>query len=164
VSCGSVGKEFETCKEGVEAWEKKTGNKVKLVSSPTSSSEKLAVAQQLLGAGASDIDVFSVDVVWPGILGSFFLDLKQYSKGAENEHFPALVANGTLDGKLSPCRGSPDAGCCYRRTLLDKYRSQCPRRGRSSPRPPRRSRTRRGARPATRTCRASCSRARPTRA
>ena len=66
VSCGSVGKEFDTCKEGVEAWEKKTGNKVKLVSSPTSSSEKLAVAQQLLGAGASDIDVFSVDVVWPG--------------------------------------------------------------------------------------------------
>jgi trehalose/maltose transport system substrate-binding protein len=127
VSCGSVGKEFETCKEGVEAWEKKTGNKVKLVSSPTSSSEKLAVAQQLLGAGASDIDVFSVDVVWPGILGSFFLDLKQYSKGAENEHFPALVANNTIDGKLVAMPWFVDAGLLYyRKDLLDKYAETVP--------------------------------------
>lgn len=127
VSCGSVGKEFDTCKEGVEAWEKQTGNKVKLVSSPTSSSEKLAVAQQLLGAGASDVDVFSVDVVWPGILGSFFLDLKQYSKGAENEHFPALVANNTVDGKLVAMPWFVDAGLLfYRKDLLDKYSEAVP--------------------------------------
>jgi trehalose/maltose transport system substrate-binding protein len=127
VSCGSVGKEFETCKEGVEAWEKKSGNKVKLVSSPTSSSEKLAVAQQLLGAGASDVDVFSVDVVWPGILGSFFLDLKQYSKGAENDHFPALVANNTIDGKLVAMPWFVDAGLLYyRKDLLDKYSEKVP--------------------------------------
>ncbi len=127
VSCGAVGQEFETCKQGVEAWEKKTGNKVKLVSSPTSSSEKLAVAQQLLGAGASDVDVFSVDVVWPGILGSFFLDLKQYSKGAENEHFPALVANNMIDGKLVAMPWFVDAGLLYyRKDLLDKYSEQVP--------------------------------------
>src|SRR5215475_12630808 len=82
ISCGSVGDEFNTCKQGVDEWVKKTGHKARVVTSPTSSSEKLAQAQQLLAAGASDIDVFSVDVVWPGILGGFFLDLKQYSKGA----------------------------------------------------------------------------------
>ena len=127
ISCGSLGQEFDVCKEGAEAWATKTGNKVKVVTSPTSSSEKLAVAQQLLGAGAADIDVFSVDVVWPGILGSFFLDLKQYSKGAENEHFPALVANGTLDGKLVAMPWYVDAGLLYyRKDLLDKYKEQVP--------------------------------------
>lgn len=127
ISCGSVGQEFDVCKEGAEAWAQKTGHKVKVVTSPTSSSEKLAVAQQLLGAGAGDIDVFSVDVVWPGILGSFFLDLKQYSKGAENEHFPSLVANGTLDGKLVAMPWYVDAGLLYyRKDLLDKYKEQVP--------------------------------------
>jgi trehalose/maltose transport system substrate-binding protein len=127
ISCGSLGQEYDVCKEGAEAWASKTGNKVKVVTSPTSSSEKLAVAQQLLGAGAADIDVFSVDVVWPGILGSFFLDLKQYSKGAENEHFPALVANGTLDGKLIAMPWYVDAGLLYyRKDLLDKYKEQVP--------------------------------------
>jgi trehalose/maltose transport system substrate-binding protein len=127
ISCGSLGDEFEVCKEGAEAWATRSGNKVKVVTSPTSSSEKLAVAQQLLGAGAGDIDVFNVDVVWPGILGTFFLDLKQYSKGAENEHFPSLVANGTLDGKLVAMPWYVDAGLLYyRKDLLDKYKEQVP--------------------------------------
>ncbi|HMG22832.1 MAG TPA: ABC transporter substrate-binding protein [Kofleriaceae bacterium] len=127
ISCGSLGDEFDVCKEGAEAWATKTGNKVKVVTSPTSSSEKLAVAQQLLGAGASDIDVFSVDVVWPGILGSFFLDLKQYSKGVESEHFPSLVANGTVDGKLVAMPWYVDAGLLYyRKDLLDKHKEAVP--------------------------------------
>ncbi|TMQ07531.1 MAG: ABC transporter substrate-binding protein [Deltaproteobacteria bacterium] len=127
ISCGSVGQDYDVCKQGVDAWAQKTGNKVTVVTSPTSSSEKLAQAQQLLGAGASDIDVFSVDVVWPGILGAFFLDLKQYSKGAENEHFPPLVANGTLDGKLVAMPWYTDAGLLYyRKDLLEKYKEEVP--------------------------------------
>ena len=95
--------------------------------STTSSTDKLAAAQQLLSAESSDVDVFSVDVVWPGILGSFFLDLKQYSKGAENEHFPALVANGTLDGKLVAMPWFADAGLLYyRKDLLEKYKEPVP--------------------------------------
>ncbi|HEX3761388.1 MAG TPA: ABC transporter substrate-binding protein [Kofleriaceae bacterium] len=127
ISCGAVGPDFDTCKAGTELWEKATGNKVKVVTSPTSSSEKLAVAQQLLAAGASDIDVFSVDVVWPGILGSFFLDLKQYSKGAESQHFPSIVANNVLDGKLVAMPWYVDAGLLYyRKDLLDKYKEAVP--------------------------------------
>src|SRR5262245_5276767 len=100
LSCGSVGKDFETCKSGAELWAQKTGNKTKVVTSPTSSTEKLALAQQLLASGAPDVDIFSVDVVWPGILGTFFLDLKQYSGGAEKQHFESIIANNTVDGKL----------------------------------------------------------------
>lgn len=127
ISCGSVGKDMETCKAGAEAWEKKTGNKVKLVTGPTSSSEQLALAQQLLAAGSTDIDVFNVDVVWPGILGTFFLDLKEYSKGAEKEHFEAIVANNTVDGKLVAMPWFTDAGILYyRKDLLEKYKEKVP--------------------------------------
>lgn len=127
ISCGSVGKEFDVCKEGVEAWSKKTGHKATVVTSTTSSTDKLAAAQQLLSAESSDVDVFSVDVVWPGILGQFFIDLKPYTKGAEAEHFPALVANGTLDGKLVAMPWFADAGMLYyRKDLLDKYKEPVP--------------------------------------
>ena len=127
ISCGSVGKEFDVCKEGVDAWAKKTGHKATVVTSTTSSTDKLAAAQQLLSAESSDVDVFSVDVVWPGILGKFFLDLKPYTKGAEAEHFPALVANGTLDGKLVAMPWFADAGLLYyRKDLLEKYKEAVP--------------------------------------
>ncbi|MBV9245956.1 MAG: ABC transporter substrate-binding protein, partial [Methylobacteriaceae bacterium] len=100
ISCGAVGTELELCKSGAEAWAKKTGNTVKVVSTPNETNERLALYQQLLSAGASDIDVFQIDVIWPGILGSHFIDLAPYSKGAEKDHFPAIVANNTVDGKL----------------------------------------------------------------
>jgi trehalose/maltose transport system substrate-binding protein len=127
ISCGSVGKEFDVCKQGVDAWAQKTGNKANVVTSTTSSTDKLAAIQQLLSAESSDVDVFSVDVVWPGTLGGFFLDLKPYTKGVEAEHFPALVANGTREGKLIAMPWFADAGLLYyRKDLLDKYKEAVP--------------------------------------
>jgi trehalose/maltose transport system substrate-binding protein len=127
ISCGSVGKDYETCKAGTEAWTKKTGNKVKLVTGPTSSTEALALYQQLLAAGAADIDVFNLDVVWPGVLGTFFLDLKEYSNGAEKNHFPAIIANNTVDGKLVAMPWFTDAGVLYyRKDLLEKHKEKVP--------------------------------------
>jgi trehalose/maltose transport system substrate-binding protein len=127
ISCGSVGKEQESCKEGAAAWEKKTGNKVKVVTGPASSNEQLALAQQLLAAGSTDIDVFNIDIVWPGILGTFFIDLKEYSNGAEKEHFEAIVANNTIDGKLVAMPWFTDAGILYyRKDLLEKHKEKVP--------------------------------------
>jgi len=127
ISCGSVGKDYDTCKSGADLWAKKTGNTVKVVTSPTSSSEKLALAQQMLASGATDVDVFSTDVVWPGILGTFFLDLKEYSAGAEKAHFESIIANNTVDGKLVALPWYTDAGLLYyRKDLLDKYQAQPP--------------------------------------
>ncbi len=127
IICGSVGKDLETCKAGSQEWEKKTGNKVKLVTAPTSSTEQLALAQQLLASGATDVDVFNIDVIWPGILGTFFLDLKEYSKGSEKEHFEALIANNMVDGKLVAMPWFTDAGLLYyRKDLLEKYNEKVP--------------------------------------
>jgi len=127
ISCGSVGQDFDSCKAGVELWEKKSGNKAKVVASPPSSSEALALYQQFLAAGASDIDIFRIDVVWPGILGSFLLDLKPYTKGSEKDHFESMVANNMVDGHLIAIPWQADAGVLYyRKDLLEKYGEAVP--------------------------------------
>ncbi|WP_454814458.1 ABC transporter substrate-binding protein [Labrys neptuniae] len=121
ISCGAVGQELALCKSGAEAWAKKTGNTVKIVSTPNDTNERLALYQQLLSAGASDIDVFQIDVIWPGILANHFIDLSPYTKGAEKEHFPAIIDNNTVGGKLVAMPWFTDAGVLYyRKDLLEK--------------------------------------------
>jgi trehalose/maltose transport system substrate-binding protein len=127
ISCGAVGAELQLCEEGARAWAEKTGNTVEIVSTPNSTTERLALYQQLLAAGASDIDVFQIDVIWPGILGSHFIDLKPYSKGAEAEHFEAIVQNNTIDGELKAMPWYTDAGVLYyRKDLLEKHGAAVP--------------------------------------
>ena len=122
ISCGAVGQEMELCKTGAEAWAKKTGNTVKVVSTPNDTNERLALYQQLLSAGAADVDVFQIDVIWPGILGNNFIDLAPYTKGAEKNHFKAIVDNNTVGGKLVAMPWFTDAGVLYyRKDLLEKY-------------------------------------------
>src|SRR3954449_9147436 len=81
ISCSALGQEYEICKQGVDAWAQKTGNTVKIVSTPNSATERLALYQQLLAASAGDIDVFQIDVVWSGILGQHFHDLTAKAQG-----------------------------------------------------------------------------------
>jgi trehalose/maltose transport system substrate-binding protein len=127
ISCGAVGQELEFCKTGAEAWAKKTGNQVNLISTPNSTTERLALYQQLLAAGASDIDVFQIDVIWPGILGNHFIDLKPYANGIEKASFPTIIENNTVDGKLVAMPWFIDAGVLfYRKDLLTKHGAQPP--------------------------------------
>jgi len=127
ISCGAVGIELELCKTGAEAWAEKTGNTVTIVSTPNSTTERLALYQQLLASGADDIDVFQIDVIWPGILGTHFLDLGQYSDGAEAAHFAPIVENNTVDGQLVAMPWFTDAGVLYYRSdLLEKHGQPVP--------------------------------------
>ncbi|MBK7985038.1 MAG: ABC transporter substrate-binding protein [Candidatus Competibacteraceae bacterium] len=127
ISCGAVGQEYEFCKTGSEAWAKKTGNEINLVSTPNSATERLALYQQLLAAGAPDIDVFQIDVVWPGTLGNHFIDLAPFAKDAVKSHFPAIIQNNTIDGKLVAMPWFTDAGLLYyRKDLLEKHGAKPP--------------------------------------
>jgi trehalose/maltose transport system substrate-binding protein len=127
ISCGAVGSEFKLCQEGTAAWAAKTGHQVELVSTPNSSTERLSLYQQLLAAGSSDIDVFQIDVIWPGMLGQHLLDLAPLSKGQEAGHFPSIVANNTVDGKLLAMPWFTDAGVLYyRKDLLEEYAQPVP--------------------------------------
>jgi trehalose/maltose transport system substrate-binding protein len=127
ISCGAVGRELELCREGVRAWERKTGHAVRLVSAPNSSSERLALYQQLLAARAPDIDVLQIDVVWPAILARHLVDLAPHAKSQRGHHFRLLVANNTVNGRLVAMPWFADAPLLYfRKDLLARHRLAVP--------------------------------------
>jgi trehalose/maltose transport system substrate-binding protein len=129
LSCGAVGLELKICQEGADAWAKKTGNQVKVISTPNSATERLALYQQLLAAKSPDIDVFQIDVIWPGILANHFIDLTGKIPAEEvAQNFKAIVANNTVGGKLVAMPWFTDAGMLfYRKDLLDAAGKQAPR-------------------------------------
>jgi trehalose/maltose transport system substrate-binding protein len=123
VACSALGIEAELCREGAETWSKETGNAVRFVAPPKSASDRLALYQQLLAARSEDIDVFQIDVVWPGILGAYLVDLSKHVDAAEvGLHLPALVDAATVAGRLVAMPWFADAGILYyREDLLEKY-------------------------------------------
>ena len=128
ISCGAVGQELKLCEEGVKAWGEKTGNTVKVVSTPNSATERLALYQQILAAGSGDIDVFQIDVIWPGILAGQLTDLTPHLPADQvKANFPTIVENNTVDGKLVASPWYTDAGVLYyRKDLLEKHGKAVP--------------------------------------
>lgn len=127
-ACDSVGQGYNECKKGADAWAKQTGNTVRLIQVPKETDQRLALYQQQLGARSADVDVYMIDVVWPGLIGQHLLDLKKYVPAADiNRHFPAIVQNNTINGKLVGMPFFTDAGVLYYRTdLLKKYGYSAP--------------------------------------
>ncbi|CAM2144768.1 putative ABC transporter-binding protein DR_1438 [Pararobbsia alpina] len=126
ISCSATGHDLEQCTQGAQAWAKKTGNEVKVVSMPATG--QLALYQQLLSAGSSDIDVLQIDVVWPGILAQDLVDLTKYAGNSTAGDFPVYVKNDTVGGKLVAMPWFADAGVMYyRKDLLDKYHVDVPK-------------------------------------
>lgn len=128
IACGSVGVEFELCREGAQAWAKRTGNTIRMISTPNDANERLALYQQLLAAHSQDIDVFQIDVVWPGILAGYLVDLSaHFSEERINEHLPLLIANNRVNGRLVAMPWFADAGLLFfRRDLLERYKLPVP--------------------------------------
>lgn len=119
----AVGEGGRWMKEKVEEWAKKTGNKVEYIDSPADTNDRLALYQQYWAAKSPDVDVYMIDVIWPGIVAPHALDLKQFFTEAElKEFFPRIVENNTIKGKLTSIPFFTDAGILYYRTdLLQKY-------------------------------------------
>ncbi|MVN86058.1 extracellular solute-binding protein [Deinococcus sp. HMF7620] len=123
LACGAVGQELQLCREGAARWAKKTGNTVKIFESPNLTNDRLGLYQQQLAAKSSDIDVYQLDVVWPGLLSQHFVDLKGKVPTNEiNAHFKGIIDANTVNGKLVAIPWFTDAGLLYYRTdLLKKY-------------------------------------------
>ncbi len=127
IACGASAPEIDHCWRHAEAWAKKTGHTVRNYTQPASPTAALAVYRQLFAAKSSDIDIIRVDIVWPGILKDHLVDLKPYSKGVEAQHFPAIIANNTIGGRLLGIPWYTDTGLLYYRTdLLAKYKRPPP--------------------------------------
>ena len=128
VACGSVGIELKLCMEAVERWSKENHYPASVVSMPSAATERLALYQQFLSAKEGTIDVFQIDVIWPGILKTHLLDLTPYVPKEEIEqHFPSIITNNTIEGKLLALPLYTDVGILYyRKDLLDKYKLPVP--------------------------------------
>ncbi len=126
ISCGSNAADLAFCEKYARDWAA-NGHTIRLYTAPASSTDNLALLRQQLAAKSPDVDVVRIDVVWPGVIKDHLLDLKPYSHGAEARHFPAIVANNTVDGKLLGMPWYTDAGLLYyRKDLLQKYGLQPP--------------------------------------
>lgn len=129
VACGSVGIELKLCQEGVQRWSAKTGYPATIVSMPANAAERLALYQQFLSAKQASIDVFQIDVVWPGVLQDHLLDLTPHVPQEEiDRHFESVIANNTVGGKLVAMPLYTDVGILYyRKDLLEKYGRPVPK-------------------------------------
>jgi trehalose/maltose transport system substrate-binding protein len=128
ISCGALGVELQLCTEAVEDWQRKTGHTVRIITTPNSSTDRLALYLQMLASGADDIDVLQIDVVWAGVLASHLADLRPYVGNAPAAHFPALIENDTIDGRLVAMPWWTDVGVLYyRKDLLERHGFSPPR-------------------------------------
>lgn len=119
----SSGVEF--VREAAEAYmAEHPGTKVEVVEGPSRTDDLLAIYDGYLNSGEG-VDVLTLDVIWPGDLSDFMLDLYQFEgfEEAASEHFPAIIENNTtLNGELLAIPWFTDVGLLYYRTdLLDKY-------------------------------------------
>ena len=107
----------------IEDWSQKTGNKVEIISRPNDATATLSQYQQYWAAKSPDVDVYQVDVIWQGICAAHAVDMKKYVKSDEvSQHFPRIIENNTVNGKLISIPWFTDAGILYYRTdLLEKY-------------------------------------------
>ena len=129
IACGAVGQELELCKAAVDGWAKKTGNTVNVYEGPALTDDRLGFYQQQLAAESSDIDVYQIDVIHPGVLASSMIDLKEFIPAdAIKVQNQGNIANNTIGGKLVAMPWFTDGGVLYYRTdLLKKYNVAVPK-------------------------------------
>jgi trehalose/maltose transport system substrate-binding protein len=106
----------------LQQFTRETGIPVKLLPSPESTREQLALWRELLRPGDSGPDVYTIDVIWPGILNENLIDLKPYFASEISGDFPAIAARYTVDNKLVAVPYDANIGLLYYRTdLLREY-------------------------------------------
>ncbi|MBY5864552.1 ABC transporter substrate-binding protein [Rhizobium leguminosarum] len=127
-AANTTGKSVEFLQKQLAIFEKNTGNHVKLVTMPSSSSEQFSQYRLWLAAGNKDVDVYQTDVIWAPQLADQFVDLKEAAKDVVGQFFPSIIASQTVNGRLVALPLFTDAPALfYRKDLLEKYGKQPPK-------------------------------------
>src|SRR5690554_3010597 len=124
VAAGAVGQELELTRAAAERYmEANPGVTINVLDTPDMADDRLGLYLQFFEAQSSEVDVYQIDVIWPGDLAEHFVDLYEYgASDVVDQHFPAIVENNTVDGRLIAIPWFTDAGLLYYRTdLLEKY-------------------------------------------
>jgi len=124
---GWLDKEFTDWRDHeVREFTRETGIQVKLLPAPETAMDQLSLWRKLLES-ADGPDIYAIDVVWPALLDDYFIDLKPYLAQDTGPHFPWLVSNDTVNGRLIGMPYHADAGLLFYRTdLLREYGYRSP--------------------------------------
>ncbi len=104
-----------------------TGVQVNVIARPQSSSDTYAQYQRFFQGQSPDLDVFMVDVIWPGAFAPHLVDLSQKLGTEAKQHYQTIIENNTVGGKLVGMPWFGDFGMLFYRTdLLQKYGFSAP--------------------------------------
>ena len=119
--------ELPAAQQESDAFTRETGILVKHLPVPETSLSQLGLWRKLLKEGGPTPDVLAIDVVWPGILDEYLIDLKPYAAEELSSEDPELVASYTAGGKVVALPYHPQIGVlAYRVDLLREYGYQHP--------------------------------------
>jgi trehalose/maltose transport system substrate-binding protein len=124
IAGGAVGQELELTQAAAQRYMDANPNvTVNVLDTPDMVQDRLGLYLQFFEAQSPEVDIYQIDVIWPGDLAEHFVDLYEYgATSVAAEHFPAIIQNNTVDGQLIGIPWFTDAGLLYYRTdLLEKY-------------------------------------------
>lgn len=125
---GATGGDLEFVQNELKEFTKQTGDNVKIVPMPSSTTDQFGQYKLWLAAGNTDIDVYQTDVIWAPQLADQFVDLTAAAKDVSKDHFPSIIESQTVNGKLVAIPFFTDAPALYyRKDLLDKYKLTPPK-------------------------------------
>jgi trehalose/maltose transport system substrate-binding protein len=114
--------------EAVARFTRETGITVEFLPAPETTLEQIATWHKLLEGGAKGPDIYGMDVIFPEIFAESLLDLRAYIPEQDiAAHFPELIANNTVNGRLVALPAKFNEGLLfYRVDLLRKYGYKAP--------------------------------------
>ncbi len=124
VAAGAVGQELVLAKEAATAYMSMNPDvEVIVLETPDLTTDRLGLYLQYFEAQSGVVDIYQIDVIWPGDIAEHLVDLNQYGAASvAADHFPAIIENNTVDGKLVAMPWFTDAGLLYYRAdLMEKY-------------------------------------------
>jgi len=129
VAGGAVGSELELGQEQAAGYMEACPNiTIEFLEMPNSATDRLGLYQQFWSAQSSEVDLYQVDVIWPGIIAEHTVDLNEYlDEDFIAQYFPAMIEGQTIDGALVALPWFTDApGLYYRTDLLEEYGVEVP--------------------------------------
>ena len=125
VAAGAVGQELELTQAAAARYmEMHPEVTIEVLSTPDLANDRLGLYLQFFEAQSSEVDVYQIDVIWPGDLAEHLVDLNEYGGGRSGEGRTSPPSSPTTrsTASWSASRGSRTPACsttaptCWRST------------------------------------------------
>ncbi len=131
VAAGAVGQEMELAEAAFAVFHERCPNiNIGSLQAPELATDRLGLYIQFLGVQSDAVDIYQIDIPWISIMEEHMVDLYEYAPFDSEiiqQHFPTIIENNTVNGKLVGIPWFTDAGLLYYRTdLLEKYELELP--------------------------------------